>query len=176
MAKTTTPEWNMSLEEVIKYIRTNVGSFLLEEVTIDMFITPFPIHLLTVSALKYILGSKDSSGVVTLYWLPTETPEQLGVSITIPATEMASKPRVVPAKKVFRTIGGIPTSTSTGKSIEGMPEIEPFCILISSGITASAACELGIDNVYAPGAQVKSLPDAEGRSKVIGCFGLVQGS
>ena len=176
MTNTTAPEFNMTTLEVIEYIRFTVGGFVLEPTNVDIFKTPFPIHILKASAVEYIAGTKDTSGVVTLYWLPSETPEQLGVSITIPATEMASKPRVVPAKKVFKTVGGVPTATTTGKSIEGMPDIEPFCILISSGITASAACEIGMTNVFAPGAQVKSLPDAEGRSKVMGCFGLIQGS
>lgn len=176
MTNTTTPEFNMSTEEVIDYIRSTVGGFVLDPATIDMFLTPFPIHILKAGAVEYISGTKDSRGVVTLYWLPTETPEQLDVSVTIPATEMASKPRVVPAMKVFKTVGGVPTATTTGKSIEGMPEIPEGKVLITSGVTASAACELGMANVYSPGVQVKSLPDAEGRSLVIGCFGLVQGS
>lgn len=176
MSNTTTPEFNMSTEEVIEYIRSSVGGFVLEPTNVDMFLTPFPIHILKAGAMEYISGRRDKAGIVTLYWIPTETPEQLGVSITIPATEMASKPRVVPAMKVFKTIGGVPTATTTGKSIEGMPEVGAGIILISTGITASAASELGMSHVFAPGVQVKSLPDAEGRSLVIGCFGLIQGS
>lgn len=170
----------MSDKEVLEYITKNVGELItdLNDVDVETFMTPFPIHLLSSAALEHVGGYRDSSGVVTLYWLHNKwSPEQLfAVSITIPGTELPSKPRVVRAMKVFKTIGGVPTATTTGKSISGMPEIPEGKILITSGIAASAASELGMTNVYAPGAQVKRLPDAKGRSLVIGCFGLVQGS
>lgn len=172
----TAPDFNMSHKEVEEYIQSTLGGFLLDNVNVDMFLTPFPIHILVKGALTFIKGSKDARGVVNLYWVSPTTPEEEGVSITIPATEIASRPRVVPAQKVFNTVGGVPTATTTGKSIESMPDISEGKVLISSGVTATAAYEIGMTNVYAPGVQVKSLPDAEGRSLVIGCFGLIQGS
>jgi hypothetical protein len=180
MNNTNAKDLNMSDNEVLEYITKSVGEIITDfnGVDVETFMSPFPIHLLCSAALEHVGGHRDSSGVVTLYWLHNKwSPEQLlGVSITIPATKLPSKPVVVPGKRTYRTIAGVPTTTSSGKSIEGMPEIPEGKVLISSGITASAAYELGMTNVYAPGAQVKSLPDAEGRSLVMGCFGLIQGS
>lgn len=171
---------NLSAEEVLEYITYLVGGIIsnLSEVDTNAFLVGHTIHLFNVDALPYIGGAKDGRGVVTLYWVAEQTPEELGVCISINPTPEVPKPRVENAEKMYSTLRGVPVSYTKGKSIVGLPPegIPEDKILISSAITATAAADLGMTNILAPGAQIKALPDASGRSLVVGCFGFMQGS
>jgi hypothetical protein len=167
-------------EAVLTHITSLVGGIIsdLSEVDTSAFLVGHTIHLFNVDALPFIKGSMDERGVVTLYWVSEQTPEELGVCISIQPTENAPKPRVENASKIFSTLRGVPVSYTKGKRIVGLPPegIPEDKVLVSSAITATASAELGMTNILAPGAQVKALPDANGRSLVVGCFGFMQGS
>ncbi len=171
---------DLTSEEVLTHITNLVGGVIKDLSTVDTnaFLVGHAIHLFSEAALPYVGGSKDERGVVTLYWIAEQTPEALGVVATINPTPEAPKPRVENAAKAFNTFAGVPVAYTSGKVIVGLPEegIPEGKVLISSAITATAAAELGMTNILSPGAQVKALPDSNGRSLVIGCFGFMQGS
>ena len=170
----------ITTQQVIDHITSLVGGIItdLSEVDVNAFLVGHSIHIFNVDALPYIKGSMDERGVITLYWVSEQTPEKLGVCITINPTPEAPKPRVENASKVFSTLRGVPVAYTKGKNIAGLPPegIPEDKVLISSAITASAAADAGMTNILSPGAQVKALPDASGRSLVVGCFGFMQGS
>jgi hypothetical protein len=155
-----------------------VGGVVADDAPVDLsrFVNgaPHPINLLTEGALEFVVAEIDERGIISLYWESDKTPTQLGVAHTIAGVPGLSKPRVVSGTRTFALLGGIPVAITSGESIEGLPSVGEGQFLISSGITASAAGRLGLTHVVAPGAQVRSRPNAEGRTLVMGCFGFIQ--
>lgn len=161
-----------------QYIESLVGAAIIPaggEIDLSKFINgaPHPVHLLTEAALPYVTVEVDANGQSWLFWDAEQSPSQLGVSIVIPGNEGLPKPRVGSSSKQFQSVGGVGVVFSTGETIENLPPVGEGQLLISSSITAAAAGKLGLP-VVAPLGQVKSRPNPEGKSLVVGCFGFGQ--